>query len=122
MIVLPISLLRIFLTSLLITPLTDCLVITLITLITAITLFILFLSIYLSWHVWESFFLLKINMGVLSKVFPCGALKLMDDLWVCGLRPSEGSGSAGALAATERHLGDMRRIVFDGITGCRLKD
>lgn len=41
------------------------------------------------------------------------AQQLMDDLWHCGLRPSEGSGSAGALAATERHLEDMRRLVFD---------
>lgn len=37
---------------------------------------------------------------------------LMDDLWNCGLRPSEGSGSAGALAATQRHLEDMRTLVF----------
>lgn len=40
------------------------------------------------------------------------AQELMDELWRCGLRPSEGSGSAGALAATERHLEDMRRLVF----------
>lgn len=38
---------------------------------------------------------------------------LMDDLWVAGLRPTEGTGSAGALKATERHLEDMRRLVFD---------
>lgn len=37
---------------------------------------------------------------------------LMDDLWRCGLRPSEGSGSAGALAATQTHLKDMRAIAF----------
>jgi hypothetical protein len=42
------------------------------------------------------------------------AQKLMDELWNCGLRPSEGTGSAGALAATERHLKDMQRIVFKG--------
>ena len=36
---------------------------------------------------------------------------LMDDLWHAGLRPSEGSGSAGSLAATERHLADMRKLV-----------
>jgi hypothetical protein len=36
---------------------------------------------------------------------------LMDDLWHAGIRPTEGSGSAGSLAATERHLADMRRIV-----------
>lgn len=40
------------------------------------------------------------------------AQQLMDELWRAGLRPSEGSGSAGALAATERHLKDMQRIVF----------
>ena len=37
---------------------------------------------------------------------------LMDDLWDCGIRPTEGSGSAGSLAATERHLEDMRKITF----------
>ena len=36
---------------------------------------------------------------------------LMDDLWKCGLRPSEGTGSAGSLRATEKHLEDMRTIV-----------
>lgn len=42
------------------------------------------------------------------------AQTLMDDLWNAGLRPTEGTGSAGALAATERHLADMRKLVFDG--------
>ena len=37
---------------------------------------------------------------------------LMDELWRCGLRPSEGTGSAGSLAATERHLKDMRQIAM----------
>ena len=41
------------------------------------------------------------------------AQTLMDDLWHCGIRPTEGRGSAGALAATEKHLEDMRRLVFD---------
>lgn len=40
------------------------------------------------------------------------AQQLMDALWHCGLRPTEGSGSAGSLAATERHLSDMRKLVF----------
>lgn len=40
------------------------------------------------------------------------AQRLMDELWRCGFRPSEGSGSAGSLAATERHLEDMRALVF----------
>lgn len=37
---------------------------------------------------------------------------LMDELWRIGLRPTEGTGSAGSLAATERHLQDMRSLVF----------
>lgn len=37
---------------------------------------------------------------------------LMDDLWNAGLRPTEGTGSAGSLKATEKHLEDMRKIVF----------
>lgn len=40
------------------------------------------------------------------------AQQLMNDLWDCGLRPSEGSGSAGSLKATQEHLADMRKIVF----------
>lgn len=39
------------------------------------------------------------------------AQQLIDDLWQCGLRPSEGAGSAGSLAATQRHLSDMRKLV-----------
>lgn len=41
---------------------------------------------------------------------PDEAQSLMDELWGCGLRPTEGTGSAGALAATERHLADMRHL------------
>lgn len=47
------------------------------------------------------------------KLTPSMAQELMDGLWSCGLRPSEGSGSAGALRATEKHLEDMRAIAFD---------
>ena len=39
------------------------------------------------------------------------AQELMDDLWNCGIRPSEGTGSAGSLAATQAHLKDMRKLV-----------
>ncbi len=38
---------------------------------------------------------------------------LMDSLWQAGLRPAEGSGSTGQLAATVRHLEDMRAIAFE---------
>lgn len=40
------------------------------------------------------------------------AQDLMDQLWMCGLRPTEGKGSAGALAATQKHLEDMRALAF----------
>lgn len=43
---------------------------------------------------------------------PDEAQNLIDELWRAGLRPTEGSGSAGSLAATERHLADMRSLVF----------
>lgn len=43
------------------------------------------------------------------------AQRLVDELWLCGIRPSEGSGSAGSLAATERHLNDMRAIVANSL-------
>lgn len=42
------------------------------------------------------------------------AQELMDQLWNCGIRPSEGSGSAGAFAAQGKHLEDMRNLVFKG--------
>ena len=41
------------------------------------------------------------------------AQDLMDKLWMAGYRPTEGKGSAGALAATERHLSDLQRLIFD---------
>lgn len=40
------------------------------------------------------------------------AQQLMDELWLCGIRPAEGQGSAGSLAATERHLKDMQAIAM----------
>lgn len=44
-------------------------------------------------------------------LLPQATQKLMDDLWDAGFRPSEGTGSAGCLAATQKHLTDMRKIV-----------
>lgn len=43
---------------------------------------------------------------------PTDAQQIMDSLWDCGVRPSEGSGSAGALLATQNHLKDMQQLVF----------
>ena len=46
------------------------------------------------------------------KLSVTAAQTLIDDLWQAGLRPTEGSGSAGSLRATENHLQDMRKIAF----------
>lgn len=35
---------------------------------------------------------------------------LMDTLWNCGIRPTEGAGTAGAMAAAQAHLQDLRSI------------
>ena len=43
------------------------------------------------------------------------AQALMDQLWNCGIRPTEGSGSAGSLLATQNHLADMRKIAFTAL-------
>jgi len=51
----------------------------------------------------------------LISIKPQVAQELMDTLWQCGLRPSEGSGSAGSLSATERHLADMEKIAFHAL-------
>lgn len=71
---------------------------------------------------WKKFVGTKIKMEEVPDGLNCeptltitkeAAQGLMDQLWACGLRPSEGSGSAGALAATERHLADMQKLVFN---------
>jgi len=43
---------------------------------------------------------------------PPAAQTLIDELWKCGFRPSDGTGSAGQLKATQDHLEDMRSIAF----------
>lgn len=43
------------------------------------------------------------------------AQQLMDALWSAGLRPTEGSGSAGSLAATQAHLKDMQALAFGAL-------
>jgi len=56
-----------------------------------------------------------------SLIFPALVLShqeaqsLIDELWSAGLRPSEGSGSAGQLASVQNHLSDMRKIAFTSL-------
>ena len=40
------------------------------------------------------------------------AIELMDSLWNCGVRPSNGEGNVGQIGAMKDHLNDMRRLVF----------
>lgn len=42
------------------------------------------------------------------------AQQLMDELGRCGVKPSDGTDSTGALKATQNHLEDMRKLVFKG--------
>ena len=42
---------------------------------------------------------------------------MLDSLWFCGVRPSGGEGNVGQLGATERHLEDMRKLVFKKTDG-----
>jgi hypothetical protein len=50
--------------------------------------------------------------GPTLELLPAQAQALMDDLWACGLRPTEGVGSAGSAAAMQEHLKDMRAVGF----------
>lgn len=47
------------------------------------------------------------------RVTPTEAQQFMDELWRAGIRPTEAAGSVGQLAATIRHLEDMRTLVFN---------
>jgi hypothetical protein len=42
---------------------------------------------------------------------PAEAQVLMDDLWRCGVRPTEAAGSAGAMQAVQEHLKDLRQLL-----------
>ena len=51
------------------------------------------------------------SSNAFCKLTNSSAQYLIDELWRCGLRPTDGTGSAGSLLATEKHLDDMRKIV-----------
>lgn len=51
-------------------------------------------------------------LGATGRLSIEDAQDIVDQLWQCGIRPSEAMGIAGALSATERHLDDLRKIVF----------
>lgn len=41
------------------------------------------------------------------------AQELIDRLWACGLRPTEGKGTAGLIEAMKEHIGDLRKVAFE---------
>ena len=43
------------------------------------------------------------------------AQELCDSLWEAGIRPSNGAGSVGQLAATQAHLADMKKLAFHAL-------
>ena len=45
------------------------------------------------------------------KIDSAAAQRLMDDLWTCGIRPTDGTGSAGQSAAQQLHIKDLEDIV-----------
>lgn len=47
---------------------------------------------------------------------PTEAQRLMDELWHLGIRPTEGHGSTGQLAATEKHLNHLERLLDQSFT------
>lgn len=55
---------------------------------------------------------LQCEVPATIRLRPDEAQQFMDELWRVGIRPTEGAGSAGQMAATERHLEDMRSLVF----------
>ncbi|MBT9571087.1 MAG: hypothetical protein IV106_08260 [Pseudomonas umsongensis] len=46
---------------------------------------------------------------------PADAQQLLDELWRCGIRPSQEQGSVGQAAAMQKHLDDMRTIAFHAL-------
>jgi len=67
-------------------------------------------------HIADNLTLLEAQEGDWSEPFlrmnQEQAQQLLDELWTCGLRPRD-IGTAGHLAATNKHLEDMRTLVFD---------
>jgi hypothetical protein len=62
--------------------------------------------------VWETYEEGACFCGPSFELNSAEAQTLMDDLWNCGVRPTEGAGTAGSMQATQRHLEDMRKLAF----------
>ena len=55
----------------------------------------------------------QISLAPLFTLNEESAKALMDSLWRCGIRPSNGEGSIGQIGAVKDHLADMQKIVFN---------
>ncbi len=49
----------------------------------------------------------------MCELTPDAAQLLMDDLWRCGLRPTEARLGNESVQAMKEHIGDLRRMAFD---------
>jgi len=54
-----------------------------------------------------------VEMEPTITISPTDAQQFMDELWRIGIRPTDGTGSTGQLSATQDHLADMRKLVFN---------
>lgn len=45
--------------------------------------------------------------STLFRLDDTAAQVLMDQLWTCGVRPTDGAGSAGAMAQAQEHIGNL---------------
>ena len=59
---------------------------------------------------------LCIEMPETMRLRPDEAQQFMDELWRIGIRPTNGTGSTGQIEAMQRHLDDMRTLVFRDAT------
>lgn len=61
---------------------------------------------------WKPASMFETSLAASLLLTPASAQELVNSLWECGIKPQQGAGSAGAMAAQERHLEDMRTLVF----------
>ena len=60
---------------------------------------------------WREFTAFQEFPGTTARLTKSQAQQLADDLWRVGIRPTEGEGSAGSMAAAQEHLKDLQDIV-----------
>jgi hypothetical protein len=51
------------------------------------------------------------HYGAMALLGHTDAQVLIDDMWSAGVRPTEGAGTAGSMAATQNHLEHVMRLL-----------